>query len=226
MPQVLAWQTSDGQLFTDKDQYKRHQRRLAADRRRAAAAQAIRDGRAQFLATMTQVCSVDELIQFVRDQWPWFTHNAARHGVTHTRVRSSLLHLEFADLTWRDSVSNSHSAPAGCNTNWWRHQDQPLGYPGWKGRLRFSVSHIQRYRFSSGFFKDTPIRTGTGGGCSDNSPWATGANRPRRLAPDCMIYYYEYDVTLWSADWPGLTQTREKQVIWDRLSTPASRTTA
>jgi hypothetical protein len=229
MPQVLAWQSADGQLFTDKTQYQRHQRRLAAQRRRDRLAQDAEQHRAQFLAAMAQVCSVADLTQFIHDHWSCFTTNAARHGREFfgCKVWPTLQHLEFADLFWHHNVSNSHSAPADGKTNWWRHDDQPLGYPGWKGRLRYSVSNPRTYRFASDFFKGTPIHTGSGGVCESHA-WAA-VHRAETAAMDASgqqtadreICHYEYDVTLWSADWPGLTQTHEKQVMWDTLSASA-----
>ena len=100
-----------------------------------------------------------------------------------------ILEVKFLRIGWHSRVSNSHCAPLGGLQNWCGlNVNQPTGYPGWQGRIRFNTEGD-----FGGFFNDicrsTGINTGTGGGGGGS---------------------YEYDVKLFEDDWQGL---KEQQIM-------------
>lgn len=91
--------------------------------------------------------------------------------------------IDLLKLNWQDSVSNSHDCPRGGVENFCRKDDKPTGYPGWRGRIEFTIPQFGQSYFGSELFEGTGIHTGTGGG------------NGRR---------YGYDVRFFASDWPQL----------------------
>jgi hypothetical protein len=104
------------------------------------------------------------------------------------KVELSYLKIEFG------KASNTHAAPRGGVTNWGCDPTKPIGYPGWKGRIEFTVSH-DFPGFISDAAKRLGIHTGTGGS-------------GRSLV-------HGYDVNLFDSDWPGISAAHTFELIKD-----------
>jgi uncharacterized C2H2 Zn-finger protein len=106
--------------------------------------------------------------------------------------------ITYLDITYSNSVSNSHSCPKNGVTNWGGKRTlkdgtpAPNGYPGWSGRIEFQVSPDIDIS-GSDLFKSTGINTGSGGGVRGGK--------------------YGYSVEIFESDWPGL----EKVNLFNRL---------
>jgi hypothetical protein len=134
------------------------------------------------------VIGPDEFIEFIRENWKVLTINAWKNSFYRDTDMSGTLPV-LKDMRWgrihySTSLSNSHSCPRGGTTNWGSKPGLPSGYPGWRGMLEWTVEEKTTGRRIGGsdLFSNTVVHTGTGGG---------GGGR------------YQYDVTLWAADWPA-----------------------
>lgn len=127
------------------------------------------------------------------------------------------------NITFSESVSNSHNAPEGYPTNWSSKKSLPKGYPGWEGRVWIRYADHCR-GFGSDPFPATLSHTGTGGGGDYNGPWAKIANKvykynrqkKEKFHPEPALYSWDYKIFL--NDWPELVKWVEKQQIWAELS--------
>ena len=109
----------------------------------------------------------------------------------------SITRVEIQQPYYTSLASNSHSSPAGTETNWIRDTNLPMGYPGIKFQLLFSVKETGRAYGGSGIFEGTCIHTGTGGG--------SGGGK------------YGFSVTVFLADWPNLMG---QDLVFSRLMHP------
>jgi len=135
---------------------------------------------------------------------PWFLKNQssimdAHNAINCPRGKSPLDDPfyktdKFINITLRayysDRVSNSHRCPDNGVTNWCaRDPNLPTGYPGFQGRIEGALVRSKKNNNSYPYtdaLNLVGIKTGTGGG--GNGSWG-------------------YDVSLFLADWPGLSQT-------------------
>lgn len=205
MSQILVWKSDfDGKLFEDKSKYQKHLRALAADRRQKKKLEDQAKSRELFLVKMGQVASIDELNQFIKDNWYWFFLNAVSRNSWRSE-KSHGLH-EYVDVAvsqvrWNEYMSNSHSRPRKGVENFMRQKDKPQAYPGWRGRINIKVkppmskhkkNPYMKDGFGSDYFADTLINTGSGGG---------GEN----------FKSYSYDVSLWALDFPVMYEAHRRQ---------------
>lgn len=214
MSQVMVWKSdADGKLFEDKAKYQKHLRKLAGERRqqKKLVQQALE--REDFLTRMGQVGSMEELNQFIKDNWKWFFINGLRRNQWRHDRKAEKLH-EFVDvqlhgMSWRDFIGNTHSCPRNGVENFRQSGDKPKGYAGWYGRITIKVRPpMRKYRgkeyikdgWGSDYFADTLINTGSGGG-GGGAEWKS----------------YSYDVTLWADDFPVMKDRVEKQKIWSAI---------
>lgn len=205
MSQVLVWKSdADGKLFEDKKKYQTHLRKLAAKRREVRKIEEVERGREEFLNRMGQVDNVDELNQFIKDNWAWFFangisdqwHDPRKHHEFHEFVDVSVKDMRFGNY------ANTHSCPRnGGVQNFMQKDGAPKKYPGWRGRIDIKVKPgMYKYKgatymrdgFGSSYFNKTGICTGSGGGGSGDG-----------------FKSYSYDVKIWAADFP---------VMWERQS--------
>ena len=220
---------ADGKLFEDKKKYQAHLRKLAKARLAERKVKAMEAEREAFLDRMGQVKSIDELNQFIKDNWKWFWTNGAQHehfgwGRKGTPKFHEYVEITIHNVRWGEKVSNSHSSPrkgvknfdtrAECN------KGKPTGYPGWIGRIDIKVKPpMYKYQgkeymddgYGSAYFNRTTINTGSGGG---------GGGK------DCK--QYSYDVKLFAADFPVMyemvrreqwlhRENKERQHVWRTL---------
>jgi uncharacterized C2H2 Zn-finger protein len=111
--------------------------------------------------------------------------------------------IAHLDVTYSDSVSNTHACPRDGVTNWGGRDTlkdgtpAPRGYAGWSGRIEIEMSH--ELRWVSDCLKGTGIHTGSGGSTNGKT--------------------YGYDVKFFESDWPGLSKAR----VWAELGGPSVR---
>lgn len=140
----------------------------------------------------------EKIVDWVELHPQWFLINAKRRGWSSDAKRYDKLLPKFSikitylNLRWDECVSNSHSRPHDGVIGGWGDDDAPKGYPGWKGRIEFQISH-EVPGFGSYLMEGTRINTGTGGS-------GDGLN-------------FGYEVRLYASDWPGL----EKGLVWEAL---------
>ena len=202
MSQVLVWKSdADGKLFEDKSKYTTHLRGLARQRNQSRKIEKMEADREAFIKRMgTTVKSFKELEQFVHDNWDFFFANGMKHALWHCdkmpKNKHKLVKISFANMRWSDSVSNTHSCPRDGVQNWDQRRNREMGknlaegYPGWSGSIRFTVDagasdhKVPRpySGWSSDYFKDTSINTGSGSG---------GVN--------C-----QYEMKIYAADFPAM----------------------
>lgn len=207
---------ADGKIFEDKKKYQAHLRKLAAQRRQDKKIQDAEREFEEFNIGMGQVSSIAELEKFIKENWHTFWVNGIRHNIWRKSSITFDLHefvdVKFENIRWLDRMSNSHSCPRDGVTNWGgMKKDQPRGYPGWYGAIHLKVRPpIKKHRgkdyisdgWGSDYFAKTIICTGGGGG---------GSNRDNKYVS------YEYEVSLWADDFPGLKLAREQALSWQHL---------
>lgn len=174
------------QLFDNKRSYVAHLARLRKNRMHKNAQLRQRD---KIFNEFINQPSFEALINWIETN-PWFFFDniaksaywQTKKGIGEAREKFTIK-IRKLDLHWQDSVSNSHSCPRGGVENWHRHDNKPTGYPGWRGRIEFSMGRIGNSYYGSDLFKGTGINTGTGGG--------NGVD-------------YGYEVKLFASDFPQL----------------------
>jgi len=201
----------DSKIFEHKTDYTKHLRKLAAKRRAEKQRLMHIANRESFLDKMGQIGSFTELEQFIKDNWSFFRLNAQErsHGRRFGAKDDNLLGLTLKVDGFNVLTSNSHKSPRKGVSNFDRrsehNKDKPIGYPGWRGRITYSVTSSTT--FGSAYFDHTPICTGSGGG-GDTS--------------------LSYDLTLWASDFPVIwekhcrdtwvmKQNQERMYVWRSL---------
>lgn len=199
---------TDGKIFECKARYIKHLRKLAAQRKQEKILNKLKIEHDEFINCMCQVKNLDELNQFIKDNWKHFWANGEQRERWKDRSHKASFHeyiaVSIPSLYFRRSLSNTHSCPRGGVINWSpldaHNQGKPTGYPGWFGRIHIKIRTPQYTRknqtyfeegWGSSYFEGTPIYTGSGGGGHIKDG----------------ITVYEYDVKLWAADFRGLYDT-------------------
>jgi len=211
---------ADGKIFEDKKKYLAHLRKLAAARRQEEKRKKLEQEFDTFMHQMGQVKSIDELNQFIKDNWKMFWQNGANHEHWHWNKKGVPDFHEFVDvglldMRWGEKISNSHSCPRGGVQNFDTRSKynigKPTGYPGWVGRIIIKVRPPMYKRggkeylhdgWGSSYFEGTTIKTGSGGGGSTHDK-------------DGIKYIsYSYDVKLFAADFPVMHEiVRREQYV-------------
>lgn len=198
MPQILVWQCPHTKkLFEDQQEYKNHLTKLARERRKVKHNNLIRSTFFEWLAEeRLKVDSIDDLSQWLLDNQRIIMDAAnlipCGNWADDRFYDSDLFtSINFSNLRWGPSISNSHSCPKGGVTNWGGRDTfadgtpKPNGYPGWQGRVGGSLKRLKKHMSNypaSGFFKLVGIHTGTGGGGNESFGW---------------------DVKIFADEWPG-----------------------
>lgn len=206
---------ADGKIFEDKKKYQAHLRKLASARRAEKKVAQMEAEREQFHIKMGQVKSIDELNQFIKDNWNWFWANGAKDDFYFwgrnkgaTAPFHEYVDVSIVEVFWKENLSNSHSGPRKGVQNFDTRADynkgKPTGYPGWQARINIKVKPpMSNHKkdpymhdgFGSSYFNDTIICTGSGGG---------GGNHKNQYVS------YSYDVKLFAADFPAMYEAVRK----------------
>lgn len=220
---------ADGKIFEDKKKYQAHLRKLAAARRHEAKQKKLEEEFDNFMIEMGQVKSIDELNQFIKDNWKFFWQNGAKRESWKWAKQGAPEFHEYVDVSinqvfWGEKISNSHSCPRGgvenFDTRAAYNKGKPTGYAGWTGRINIKVKPpMSKHKknpymhdgWGSSYFEGTIINTGSGGG-GGGTEWKS----------------YSYDVKLFAADFPVMheivrreqwvhRENEERQKIWRAL---------
>lgn len=183
-------------VHNTKRGYVKHLKSLRTSRMHHNARQRLWQRKMQDLWNQT---SFEKIVNWIELNPDVFWQNGKARGwhsdaKTWDRIRDEFwIRITHLDVRWSDHISNTHSCPRGGVTNWGREEGKPTGYPGWRGRIEYQVSHDVP-SFGSNLVAGTGIHTGTGGGISDNR--------------------YGFSVEFFAADWPGLVKGQN----WDALA--------
>ena len=210
MSNIVAWKCDvDGKIFEHKAKYVSHLRKLARERLVTRAIDKVNAGRDAFQIRMgNTVTSIDELEQFIRDNWEWFFNNGVANHNRSAATKHKLIDLVIS-VAWSNNVSNSHRCPRGGVVNWSQRSavpGTPTGYPGWSGHIKYKIDagHSTHKKprpysgFGSEYFTGTIINTG-GGGSGDGIS-------------------YDYGIELFASDFPAMLQARERRQVWNKIS--------
>jgi hypothetical protein len=169
-----------GTLFESDQAYKTFRQRFLRQKRALAVKEKSEQEVQSLIKDFQDTCaSFSELEE-------WLTQPTTLKTIMkHSRVESTLDHVQFIHMRFSDACSNSHAAPKGGETNWHRNRDKPLSYPGWQGRLKYTTNY-DHISLTSGFFRILGVHSGAGGARDGHS---------------------EYDVTVFQSDWPMLEFT-------------------
>ena len=188
---IEAWKCqSSGKLFEVEAEYISHKRKLA----RAKTAQL----KKRRLAQERDQCWID--LQYEEFDITQLAEKlVARQEIYWPDTKSNLINLKI-DVTYSKLVSNTHCCPKTGIQNWHCQNDKPRGYPGWTGRIYWEVN-TKDVSDSNRFRNNSYIHTGSGSGGSKPDGTKT----------------YQYSVSIFADDWPGLALYREKQLMWKIL---------
>lgn len=189
---IIAYKcTNTGKIFESKRDYDQHRRRYLADQRRILNGQKVIQNLENKLAKFRNTAqTISEIENWILANSKFLAH---RHNVINHRRKTAFEFLNVSiNANYRESVSNTHSAPFNHAQNWSREKHLPMGYPGWHGRIEFRYNGDIDGFFSS-LFSNTGINLGTGSGGGD---------------------WYSSEITLWGFDWPEMYSEK----VFDILS--------
>lgn len=187
-------------LFATKRGYVNHLDDLRKTRMHRRARQKIQDRKFEDFCNQP---SLDCIVNWIETNPEFLFDNAIR--LAWASNKEKLLEkrndfwakITYLDVSYSNSVSNSHDAPRGKKTNWGGRETSkdgkplPRGYPGFVGKIEYQMSHD--IGWGSDLFKGLGINTGTGGGITE-----------------CR---YGFEVRIFLDDFPGLARSIEN----DRL---------
>ena len=188
---IEAWKCqSSGKLFEVEAEYISHKRKLA----RAKTAQL----KKRRMVQERDQCWID--LQYEEFDITQLAEKlVARQEIYWPDTKSNLINLKI-DVTYSKLVSNTHCCPKTGIQNWHCKNDKPRGYPCWTGRIYWEVN-TKDVSDSNRFRNNSYIHTGSGSGGSKPDGTKT----------------YQYSVSIFADDWPGLALYREKQLMWSIL---------
>jgi len=106
------------------------------------------------------------------------------------------------DIRYNDHISNSHYCPRDGVENWWGKDGLPTGYPGYSGKIQYTLSTFYRSDIDKAawdhqcldihrLLRCLGIHTGTGSGSE---------------------VVYSYEVKLFESDFPNLLDKTERVI--------------
>ena len=208
MPKVTARQCRfTGKMFKlgEEKKFATHLKKIRADQKEHRwQKRAAGEFKEWVLNAQNTIKTPEELSAFIIENAAHMSRAAFPNSWRRNHHRGSIdIELKYfnLNLTFRDSCSNSHSAPRGKSKNWGSEVGLPIGYKGWSGRLEFA------YKGEDDFFREAlekmSIHTGTGGGGHrDESGYAQMG----------------FGVTVWADDWPAMYEAHRMQQVFDTLA--------
>ena len=183
-------------VYRNKRDYVKHLKWLRENRMHSRIRENARQLKKQDLWSQP---TFEDIIKWVEMNPEFMFDNGVRKGWARDGIEKYRdkfwVKITYLDLQWTASASNSHHCPRGGVTNWGsRENDLPRGYPGFTGLIEYQMSH--GIGFGSDIMRSLGIHTGTGGGISNNR--------------------FGYGVTIFDADWPGLTSNRVIDLLGDK----------
>jgi hypothetical protein len=202
MPKITAYKCPfTNKLFDTRRKYRNHLLKLRkqkaeqrARRKVARIAKQIRDEKLERIhSALAGVRTIKELEQAFIDLYgEMMEYHAKRKGYR-------MVAFDLFSIRYSNRVSNTHSCPRGGVQNFSCDDDKPRGYPGFTGRIEYTViepKHTDPFWHVSDAVSYFGVKTGTGGGRGDCPE--TGGKR------------YYYDVKIFLDDFPGLASHVEE----------------
>lgn len=204
MPQIIAWKCPQtGKLFDQKSLYKRHLKNVAKSNIEKRKINKDREELLHFFEELSnRVRNIDQLTEEVLKNQNYFWAASSRHNSFSYRYIGKiqrgkvitipkLVYIKFK-VEWNNNISNTHSAPRNGVTNWYREEDKPKSYPGWKGRITFKIDGCVQL---SHLFDNhiCGINTVAGGGGTDSE--------------------FNYEVCLFADDWPEMYKSHQNKEL-------------
>lgn len=193
-----------GKLFEDRFKYLRHLKKVARDRltnRQIDRAHRLEQQwwHDNFWNRVQSLAQLQAAILHHRDV---FAANGVKNYWNGRSLNPTPI-IEFIsfNLTWSDSVSNTHSCTHNGVLNFYRDPSKPKGYQGWIGSIGYDVqsfsNQLSSYPGSSDMWNNTRIHTGSGGG---------GGHKNQKIN---NRQYFSYGVKLFADDWPKMKKAYE-----------------
>ena len=191
---ITAYKCPDtGKIFEHQSAYNGHRRRWLRQQKAAQIRSARLSACHTTLQTLwaTAVCTDDIAAWVLSNQTLLEDRHYVMHGPYRRRPTITknnphvwqITNLYFDHMQWKPFLRNAHCAPGSQQQNWIGDPDLPLGGPGWYGEL-----HIDTCGYLDGGFRELFEDTGI---CCLSGSGSKGVS--------------VYEVTLWAADWPGMT---------------------
>lgn len=131
-------------------------------------------------------------------------------------------------VSYRDSVSDTHSCPASSGINWGCKPGQPKGYPGYSGRVwvRYNYRLPDQFTWGSDLFQRSQFFTGTGGAGGYDGPWSAlasahfsryGHSHKKGQYPN--IDCYSWDFRFYHDDFPLIRDLWVKRNLFNVVAT-------
>ncbi len=186
----------DGTLFSNKRDFVKHLRAVRSNVHFKIRYNNKQRNFAKSLEDLSNQHTFDDIIAWVENN-PKFFLDRIIHTIPDWKKKYPNIYDEFSvmitylDVSYSDSVSNTHSAPRSGVQNWPGDSSKPRGYPGWSGRIEYKVSHP--LGFGSDMFHGIGINTGSGGGRGNGQ--------------------YGYYVKFFAADWIGLEKAKAFDIL-------------
>lgn len=203
-----------GKLFDDRTKYIRHLKKVAKDRLLVKKIERNHRSDQQWWHDnfWNRVRSLAQLRLAILHHRDVFAINGVKNYLTSKTLKPTpIIDFQVFSLSWSSQVSNSHDCPHDGVINFWRRDESlPISYPGWTGRIEYTVQsfpdQLGCYPGSSDMWKNTRIHSGTGGG---------GGHEDQRKN-NCQSF--GYDFYLFASDWPAMTDAYNKTITWASLS--------
>lgn len=186
------------QVFSSKRNYIKHLK----SRRAAIHARIHEKNRQKVISELHKLTSLEEIVKWLLDN-PHIVKTSSHWSNELLRNYKPLgpfeMKITYLRMHYSECVSNSHNCPKGGVTNWGRDEifsngaPKPVGYPGWRGTIEWEVPQDwaeSSYRISD-VMSALGFKTGTGSGGE----------------------HAHFDVIMFAADWPGLTQQHLLHVL-------------
>lgn len=142
-----------------------------------------------------------DIIAWIESHQSFMKHNAIanewRPPSKQLQKQAFKIRITYLDLRHLDRCSNTHCAPHDGHTNFMGDKDRDFGYPGWTGRIEFTIESKLDISAST-VVSNMRIHTGTGGSTDG--------------------VHYGYQVTFFDSDWPVLAKRYNERKVFDILA--------
>lgn len=140
-----------------------------------------------------------------------------RHDVKIGRdnTENELLGIAF-DVTYKDFISNTHSAPKNGVENFLCKKELPKGYPGFSGRVWYRTKNEHNPKNTFQKFPTGCLHTGTGGyGSYGCKLWNTFSNYNYRygMGRENKPFIYSYDCKIFTDDFPEFEEFFTNEIL-------------
>ncbi len=145
MPKVEVWKCpKTKKVFFGRDEYREH---ILALRTRVNAERAWKRERnlikERVWYAINSISSPRVLAEYVQKHFHdiMIAHNGTTPTIVEVIREMEMTDFRFVNLGYREHCSNTHEAPRDGVQNWSKDEDKPTGYPGFRGRVEYTVTN-------------------------------------------------------------------------------------